>query len=89
MIKLNRFPTVQEAAEASKASGLPESYWWIRGGNLNRPVIAEIGVGAHIKTGSYVWVIFGDNCPVGGLRVTDLAAQSFELQGPIPPPDFK
>ena len=84
---LNRFPTLDEVRAANRSTGLPESYWWIRGGDLNRPVIACLSIGVHINEGAYVLAWFGENVPPGGIKVKDLPGE-YELEGPIPPPSW-
>jgi hypothetical protein len=88
MKRLDHIPTVEEAAEAQKGNGLCESYWWVRGWNFNRPVIARVGIGAHVREGAYVWVEMGDNCPIGGFHKADLERAGIQLVffGPIEPP---
>lgn len=87
MKRLDRYPTVAEVA-ASYAPPLAESYWWVTGWGFNRPVMACIGVGAHVREGAYVWIEVGDNCPIGGYKVSDLerAGVRMSFVGPIPFP---
>lgn len=84
MKRLDRYPTVAEVL-ASYAPPLCESYWWATGWEFNRPVVARIGVGGHIREGSYVWVEVGDNCPIGGYKVSDLERVGVKMSfiGPI------
>jgi len=85
MVRLDRYPTVAEVV-ASYAPPLAESYWWATGWTLNRPVVARIGVGAHIREGAYVWIQMGDHCPIGGYKVADLERVGIIMSfvGPIP-----
>lgn len=83
---INRLPTVDEAAQ-SVTPPLYESYWWFTGWNFNRPVIATIYIGANIKTGHFVHMQVGDNCPVAGYRKEDMDGLQFELLGPIELPE--
>ena len=80
---LNRLPTVEEALAANQ-SPLCESYWWFRGWNFNRPLIASIHVGGHVKNGPFVWMAVGSDCPNFGFREADMQGISFEMVGPIP-----
>lgn len=82
----NRLPTVDEAAAAIQPP-LHESHWWFIGWNFNRPVIATIYIGADIKTGHYVHMQVGDNCPARGYRQEDMDGRQFELIGPIELPE--
>ena len=83
MLRLNRLPTVEEATAATQRP-LCESYWWFRGWNFNRPLIATIHVGVHYQTGPFVWMAVGPNCPQLGYRESDMQGLSFEMIGPIP-----
>lgn len=90
MQTLSRTPTIEEVRAACKATGLPESYWWMRGGNLNRPTIARLSIGIHSKEGAYVLIWFGDNCPAGGYKA-DVVEQwgPFQYEGPISGPTWE
>lgn len=85
MKRYDHIPTVEEAHAAQIGNGLGESYWWVTGWNFNRPTIARLGIGAHVREGRFVWLEVGDNCPVGGFRADALTASgiSFVFVGPI------
>ncbi len=79
-----RFPTIAEAQAAQKAP-LCESYWWFEGWDFNRPVIACVNIGAHVREGAYVHVtFFADNFnPVSGYREAQMKGVPMKFTGPI------
>jgi hypothetical protein len=81
---LECIPSLEQVKSAIVAP-LSESYWWVTGWNFNRPVIAQLGIGAHVKDGAYVWVRFFDDAhmPTSGYKASELAGIPFRFSGPI------
>lgn len=80
-------PSVEDAVAAQKETGLPESYWWVKGWNFNRPLIARVNVSAHVLLGARVRVTMGDNCPEHGYLASEIEGCGLEFSGPILMPE--
>ena len=85
MTTLTALPSPISATLFSAPGMQSESYWWLTGGDFNRPVMACMGVGVRLGEGGYVWLRVWGGYHGNSYEQSDLenVFGAFQLHGPV------